>query len=167
MAPVFTSTTESYAHLGVGIRRFSTQLQSVLSGPCIDMRAGSKTTTAAGHRWWKCLVSQWNWWCNCKGNSEFLFLNTYSLIRVVGHSQPCFPGRHDILPRGSGNSTASSLAWWQDGFWCSRQSPDGKCSIWWGDVLCKWTCKVCWRLLFAKEVSCIWWWDVCIWSFGW
>ena len=36
-APVFASTTESYAHLGAGIRCFGAQLQSVPSGPCIDM----------------------------------------------------------------------------------------------------------------------------------
>jgi len=140
VAPVFTSTTESYAHLGTGIRCFSTQLQSILSGPCVDMWAGSKTTTAAGHRWQKYLVPQWNWWRDCKGN-EFLLPGIQSLI-IVGHSQPCFSGRHDVLSRRLGNSALPSLAWWQDGFWCSRQSPDSKCLILWGDLLCWWTCKV-------------------------
>ena len=36
-APDFVSTTESYAHPGVGVRCFSAQLQSVPSSPCVDM----------------------------------------------------------------------------------------------------------------------------------
>ena len=143
VAPVFTSTTESYAHLGTGIRCFSTQLQSIPLGPCVNMWAGSKTTTAADHRWWKYLVSQWNQWCDCKGNGLIPIAKHPIIDMIVGHSQPRFSGGHDVLSRGYRNSALPSLAWWQDGFRRPWQSSDSKHLIWWGDLLRWWTCKVC------------------------